>query len=376
MKIAIEALGIHYVGGGRTAILSLFEALFAMDPQNQYKVFLSQPEPSLVNPSGNVQQVIAPTRNRFLLRLWAQVYLPFLTRGYDLVHFTKNLAVFGTPAKTIITIHDLTTVFFPKLFNPIDVWYWQHILPVSLRNAQKIVAVSQTTAQDIINFYHMPAEKIQVVYNVLPPYIHRPQANEIEQVRQKYGLRNPYFIHVGRLDKKKNLSFLVEAFADFKKKVNQPFDLVLVGEIYKSSPDENLIATIERFSLQDSVRLLGRAPDADISALNGGASAAVYVSLHEGFGLSPVEAMACGTPVIIHNSGAIGEVVADAAILLDSLTIQTVSDTLTAFSQHPERQADLRAKGLARSQSFSGPYSAGQILNLYESLVRENPGRN
>jgi glycosyltransferase involved in cell wall biosynthesis len=370
MKIAIEALGIHYVGGGRTAILSLFESLFALDQENQYKVFLSQPEPSLTNTAGNIQQIIAPTRNRFLLRLWAQLYLPFLTRGYDLTHFTKNLAVFGVPTKTVITIHDLTTVYFPDIFNPIDVWYWKHILPISLRNAQKIVAVSQTTARDIVGFYHLPAEKIQVVYNVLPPYIHLAETAEIERVRQKYDLQNPYFIHVGRLDKKKNLSFLVEAFADFKKRLNQPFDLVLVGELYKSSPDENLPATIERFGLQDSVRLVGRAPDEDISGLNSGASAAVYVSLHEGFGLSPVEAMACGTPVIIHNTGAISEVVADAAILMDQLTIQTVSDILVEFIQDPKLQAEIRAKGLTRAQSFTGKFSARQILNLYESLIR------
>ena len=376
MKIAIEAPGIHYVGGGRTAILSLFESLFAMDQQNQYKVFLSQPESSLTNEAGNILQVIAPTRNRFLLRLWAQLFIPYFTRGYDLIHFTKNLAVFSVPTKTIITIHDLTTVFFPEIFNPIDVWYWKHILPINLRNADKIVTVSHTTARDVLDYYHLPSEKVQVIYNALPSYIHLAQEAEIEQIRRKYDLRNPYLIHVGRLDRKKNLSFLVEAFADFKKRGNQPFDLVLVGEVYKSSPDDNLLTTIERFGLQESVRLVGRAPDDDISALNSGASAAVYVSLHEGFGLSPVEAMACGTPVIVHNTGAINEVVADAAILINQLTIQTVSDVLVEVTQNPKLRTEIIAKGLIRAQSFSAKFSARQILNLYESIIRDNPGQN
>lgn len=370
MKIAIEALGIHYVGGGRTAIMSLFESLFALDQKNQYIVFLSQPEPSLTNEFGNIQQVIAPTRNRFLLRLWAQFCIPYLTRGYDLIHFTKNLAVFGSSAKSIITIHDLTTVYFPAIFNPLDVWYWKHILPISLRKADQIVAVSHTTARDVADYYHIPPEKIQVVYNVLPSYIHPAETAEIEQLRKKYDLRNPYFIHVGRLDRKKNLSFLVEAFADFKKKVNQPYDLALVGEVYKSSPDDNLLVTVERFGLQESVRLLGRAPDDDISGLNSGASAAVYVSLHEGFGLSPVEAMACGTPVIIHNTGAISEVVADAALLINQLTVETVSEALVEVTQNPQLHAEMKTKGLIRAQSFSGKFSAGQILKLYESLVQ------
>jgi glycosyltransferase involved in cell wall biosynthesis len=152
---------------------------------------------------------------------------------------------------------------------------------------------------------------------------------------------------------------------------DQSFDLVLVGEEYKSSPDENLSDTIEKFGLQNSVRLVGRAPDEDIPALNSGASAAVYVSLHEGFGLSPVEAMACATPVIIHNSGAIQEVVADAAILIEQLTIQSVSAAMVEIIQNPEVREEMINKGLSRSRAFCGENSAKAALKLYETICQQ-----
>jgi glycosyltransferase involved in cell wall biosynthesis len=372
MKIAIEALGIHYVGGGRSAILALFESLFALDQENYYRVFLSQPEPTLTNAAGKIEQIIAPTHNRFLLRIWAQTVIPFLTRGYDLTHFTKNLAVFGLPTKSIITIHDMTTIFFPEIFNPIDVWYWKHILPLNLRTADKIVTVSHTTKRDVIGFYHLPEEKVEAVYNILPAHFRPAGDVEIDRIRTKYALKNPYFIHVGRIDKKKNLTFLVEAFAEFRKKTAENYDLVLVGEVYKSSPDENLIPTIEKCGLQDSVRLLGRAPDEDIPALNSGAIAAVYPSLHEGFGLAPIEAMACNTPVIIHNSGAIYEVVEDAAVLIDNLSHQTISEAMSEICQNSALREEIKAKGLIRANSFSGEASSRQILNLYEAIVHQN----
>lgn len=126
-KIAIEALGIHDFGGGRTATLMLLEALFAIDTENQYLVILSQYEPSLASVSGNVRQWIAPFKNRFMLRIWAQLLIPFVTRRYDLVHFAKNLGVFGLTSPNIVTIYDMTTLVHPELFPYFDVWYWQHI---------------------------------------------------------------------------------------------------------------------------------------------------------------------------------------------------------------------------------------------------------
>src|SRR5215470_673898 len=142
MKIAIDALGIHYSGGGRSATFNLLKALFALDPHNEYLVLLTQPEPDLHCPSANVRQLIAPVKNRFAVRLWAQLVFPPLLRGYDLVHFMKDLSVFGLPTRSIVTVYDLSTVLFPQFFPALDVWYWRNIQGKLLQRCDRIVAIS------------------------------------------------------------------------------------------------------------------------------------------------------------------------------------------------------------------------------------------
>jgi len=123
MKIAIEAMGIQNPGGGRSSILNLLVNLFRIDSQNEYLVILSKLEPGLEPFSPRVKQHIAPFGNRFLVRIWAQAVFPFLLRRFDGVHFTKNLNVWGVPIPQIITIHDLTILYFPEHFPKSDVFY-------------------------------------------------------------------------------------------------------------------------------------------------------------------------------------------------------------------------------------------------------------
>src|SRR5258708_7930249 len=123
MKIAIDALGIQDYGGGRFATLNLLKKLFGIDSHNAYLVFLSQAEPALKTPAGNVRQLIAPVKNRIALRLWAQTCLPPLFREMDLVHFMKDLGIFGVPTRSVVTVYDLSALLFPHFFPKVDVWY-------------------------------------------------------------------------------------------------------------------------------------------------------------------------------------------------------------------------------------------------------------
>src|SRR5438552_551238 len=123
MKIAIEAMGIDRFGGGRTATLTLLEALFSLDSKNDYCVILTAAEPSLSR-FPNVRQWIASIRNRFAARMWAQLSLPWRLRHFDVVHFAKNLTVFGLAPATVVTVYDLTPLVNPELFPKSDVLYW------------------------------------------------------------------------------------------------------------------------------------------------------------------------------------------------------------------------------------------------------------
>jgi glycosyltransferase involved in cell wall biosynthesis len=251
MRIAIDALGIHNFGGGRTATLSLLEGLFLLDRQNQYRVYLSKAEPVLNPYQFNVQQVVIPFKNRFLQRVFAQLMLPIQTRDFDLVHFAKNLGVFGLNSPSIVTIYDLTTLVHPDLFPKFDVWYWRSIERITLRKAARVIAISETTAHDLKFYYDLPTQRIKIIYPSIDARFKPASSSEIYQIRQKYHLSYSYILHVGRIDLKKKLTLLVEAYYQAKKiSKSSSFDkLVLVGEVYPKSQDDDLEPTIERFNL-------------------------------------------------------------------------------------------------------------------------------
>lgn len=368
MNVGIEALGIHYYGGGRSATLNLLKALFTLDTTTDYAVYLTDYEPELDTPAGNVTQYIAPTKNRFLLRLWAQIVLPIHARRYDIVHFIKNLAVFGVPARTVVTVYDLTTLIYPDLFPQFDVWYWRYVQKQSLRKADRIIAISENTACDIMRFYDIERDAIRVIYPACAPHFAPASADEIARVRQKYSLPDNYIVHVGRLDRKKNLPTLVEAFAVARNRTNFAGKLVLVGEEYPKSRDPAVHKTIKQLGITEHVLFTGAVPDADVPALYSGAIAAALPSLHEGFGIAALEAMACGTPLVTAPAGAVVEVVDTAAIVVESGQPEAFADALTTVIENPETCATLRRQGLQRRQAFSWKQAAQQTRRLYADL--------
>jgi len=174
---------------------------------------------------------------------------------------------------------------------------------------------------------------------------------------------------VGRIDRKKNLSLLVEAFACLKSCTSFDGKLVLVGQAYQKLQDTELQATIERLGLHDAVILLDSVTDQELPALFSAAEVAVSTSLYEGFGIAPLEAMACGTPLIVHRAGSLGEVVGDAAIVLNSRQFEPLVHALLLVTQQPALRDHMRRKGLVRAQQFAWAKAARQTLALYEQVA-------
>jgi glycosyltransferase involved in cell wall biosynthesis len=374
MRIAIDALGIHNFGGGRTATMTLLKGLFAIDNKNEYHIFLSQAEPSLYKQKGNIHQIIYPGKNRFLVRLWAQLVLPVKIRNFDLVHFAKNLGVFGLTIPTVVTIYDLTTLIHPELFPKFDVWYWKSIENKFLNNASRIIAISETTAHDLVQHYNLPAERIKVIYPSIDPCFLPIPPLDIARVREKYCLPESYILHVGRIDIKKKLTLLVESYALAKEIYGSGFTdrLVFVGDVYPKGKDEALFPTIERLGLTKEVIFAGGIPDDDLPAIMTGAKVVVSASIHEGFGLAPVEAMACGTPVIAYRAGALQEAVGDAALFIDTLDRESMARAIIKIYKEPELRAELSLRGLIRAQMYQPEKNSRKILQLYEDIVHEN----
>jgi len=369
MKIIVDAVGIDAPGGGRTSILNLFKTVFAIDPINDYVIILSKSEPQL-DQFKNVKQLLIPIKNRFLSRVYLQFAFYKLLNEADIVHFSKNLGVFGLSTNQVVTVHDLTTVLYPDLFPMIDHVYWRTLEKITLRAAKQIITVSKDAAKDIESFYKIKPNRIRVIYHGCDQSFRPSNIHEIKRVTEKYNLPQVYFVHVGRIDRKKNLTTLVKAFAKLKSRIKFDGKLVLVGEIYKKSPDQELPAAISRLGLTNDVLFTGRIPDEDLPAIYSGAFASIFPSIHEGFGLVALEAMACGSPLICHKAGAVSEVVGDAALVLERIDEDNLADTMERLTLEPAFRETLRCRGIERAKLFTWEAAAQKLLDTYAEVVK------
>ena len=373
LKIALDVLGLGRPGGARTATLNLLVGLGELDPLNQYIVFLERPEPAL-DRFANFQQRVIPADKRLTMRVWAQARLPGILRreAFDLVHHNRSLGIFGSPCPTIITIYDVTILALPEFYPFIDVWYWRWVQPRLLRRMDRIVAISTNTKRDLETFLDIPGDQIDVVYAAPDPQFRRladPAA--MRAVRLKYDLPDDFILYVGLLARKKNIPTLLQAYAEMRQETDLDHPLVATGRPFGTSNDEKRVnQLIDQLGIRSHVRITGLIPQEDVIALYNAASVFVFPSLHEGFGLVPLEAMTCGVPVIAANTSAIPEVVGDAALLIDNPTdhrelaaamIHVLTDSVLAGS--------MVEKGYERARLFSRERSARQMLAIYNQLA-------
>ncbi|MBC7233219.1 MAG: glycosyltransferase family 4 protein [Chloroflexi bacterium] len=369
MRIAIDALGITQPGGGRSATLNLLTALFQIDQENAYLLFVDEREQALTAP--HVRQYATGVKGRFAARLWAQLALPIILRKerVDLVHYAKNLGAFFTPGATVVTVYDLSILICPDVYPWSDRIYWRFIEPLTLQQAQRIIAISEDTARDIVTYYKIPRERIQVIYPGCDPRFRPLPAEEVARVKQKYHLPDTFILHVGSISRKKNLLTLARAIASLRKR-GVASKLVLVGRIYEKARDDALFRYIQEEKLSDEVIWLGAVPDADLVAIYNCATVLAFPSLQEGFGLVPLEAMSCGLPIVTSGSGAIREVIGNAGMIVDNPKDEAEwACILEHVLRDRSLQAQLRLQGLERARRFSNEEAAKQVLQLYHQVV-------
>lgn len=369
MRIAIDALGISQPGGGRTATLNQLQALLRLDRKNEYLILLDQEEPSLAAP--NVRQVVAGKRGRLGSRLWAQRVLPGLLRRerIDLVHFVKNLGAFFVPCRSVVTVYDLSVLLYPEIYPWSDRLYWHWIEPQTLRRADRVVAISHDTANDLERLYGLSRERIEVIYPGYQESFRPLPAEQIAGIRTKYGLPDQFVLHVGSISRKKNLLPLVRAITLLQER-GQEVKLVLVGRLYGKARDDELLRGLESGELDSLATWLGAVPAEDLPVMYNAATVLAFPSLQEGFGLVPLEAMACGLPVITSGAGAIGEVVGDAACIVDGASDPAAwAEALEQLLQDAAARQVMSEAGLARARQFSNEASAQRLLAVYREVM-------
>ncbi len=301
--------------------------------------------------------------------LWHQLTLPTLAADLklDVLHVPSyRRLVRRAPCPTVGTIHDLAPFHVKGKYDLARMFYGRVVVKSLARAQQEIIAVSHCTARDIENFFGIPQSRLHVIHNGIDHDRFFP--GDIAAARswtaEKHGITAPYFLYVSRLEHPgKNHVRLIEAFVAFKKATGSTWQLALGGGDWHGCEAIKSAAAASPFA--SDIRFLGFVPDADLPNLYRAARGMVYPSLFEGFGLPPIEAMACGTPVISSTRGALEEVVADAALIVDPENIPDITRALTELSADPALAESLKSRGLANAARFHWSRTAAEVTEIY-----------
>ncbi|SMC09482.1 glycosyltransferase family 4 protein [Nitratiruptor tergarcus] len=269
---------------------------------------------------------------------------------------------------TITFIHDLSHIRYKEYHPKERMEYFEKYLPKSIEKSTKIVTISEFTKQELINLNLCDEEKIEVIYNGIDPKFRPTTQSEFVSVAQKHNLQyQNYFLFVGTLEPRKNLRNLLAAYLQYLKTTNHPTPLVLAGGIgWRSEHFDDLL---QKASNSGYVKRLGYVSEEELIALYGGAKAFIFPSFYEGFGLPPLEAMACGTPVIASNSSSIPEVIGDAGLLIDPHDTKQIRQALHQMDEDTVLRKELAVKGLIRAKQFSWESAAQKLSNIIEKNI-------
>lgn len=317
----------------------------------------------------HIGRKLIPSPNRWLW-LHTKLSKAIDSGNYDLAHFPNNSAPLNLRTPYILTIHDASLYRFPEC-HP-----WQRkitikaFLPAAARRAAQVITVSHHAKQELIHYLGLPEDKITVVHEAAGEQfrpIHDPQ--QLAAINHKYNLPAHFILSVGTQEPRKNLSRLIAAYAQHIASDPQlkQYKLLIVGG--NGWGQDALNAQIERLGLTQQVIRLGFVPDADLPALYTRASLFTYPSLHEGFGLPPLEAMACGTPVLTSSGTAMEEVCGDGAAFCDPLSVEDIGRKINRLLNNNAERLDLRQRGFHTASRYSWQRTAAETLAVYSSVL-------
>ena len=310
---------------------------------------------------------------------WHQIILPQIARRLDLdvLHVPSyRRLMWRRPCPLVATIHDLAPFRVSRKYDLARMFYGRVVVKHLARRQTEIITVSQNTARDIEQFFKINRHQLRVIHNGIEHdrFFPRPVEEAQAAVRQKYRLNKPFFLYVARLEHPgKNHRRLIEAFERFKEETGSDWILAFGGSDWHGA--DLIHARIAESSYGSDVRTLGFISNDDLPQLYSAAEAFVYPSLYEGFGLPPLEAMACGCPVISSDRGSLGEVVGDAAWIVEPEDVEDICDALIKLYSEPKSRAALVQKGLTHSRQFSWERAARETLAVYRAAYQKAPKR-
>jgi glycosyltransferase involved in cell wall biosynthesis len=353
-------------------VFALARAFLPYTGQHQFTLFVLEEDLALFDFAKDKMKLV-PVSERYRPPIknivWHQSELAKLVseHGLDVLHVPSyRRMLWPKPCARVSTIHDLAPFRVANKYDWKRMIYGRVIARRLARRQDEIIAISENTARDIRAFFQVPYERITVIHNGLEHerFFAQNGTGTKEEISRRYGLERPFFLYTARLEHPgKNHVRLIKAFDEFKASTRSDWQLALAGSDWHGA--EAIHAAIAGSPVKKDIRPLGFVPDADLPGLYRSAKVFVYPSLYEGFGMPPLEAMACGCPVISSARGSLGEVLGEAAAMVDPEDEREMANKLVALAESDAVRARLREAGLQQARKFDWARTASETLNIY-----------
>lgn len=383
LRIVIDARRLRDFGVG-TYTRNLIRSLAKIDRVNSYTLVMAgEPVPELSDLPANFQPLVFDRPAGVLTDLRFSFFVR--GRGADVYHVPANEVPIGMPSPYIVTVHDVGNLLFakhPGLRNNFELFRFRK----GLLKAARLIAVSNATRRDIETLIDLPPSRVKTIYNAPDPAFVQPNApaiacvgdetyqypQEMQRILDRYQIHYPFLLYAGRTNPQKNIPRLVEAFAVLRGELAEDAQyrdlrLIVIGDEISKFP--SLRHAVIQSRVEDTVRFLGFVPIDTLRVFYQAAAAFVFPSLYEGFGLPPLEAMACGTPVVASHVSALPEVVGDAASIVNPENVFDIARGIRELLLNRELRGTLIRRGFEQLKRFSWEKSAAQVLETYEEVA-------
>lgn len=347
-------------------IRQLLEALARCKGMDDIHIFASHddfPAEYVVHPSK------WNTENPKVRIAWEQMVLPSAIKRLklDLLHSPMHVLPAVCPCKSVVSILDLTFRRFPETFPKFQQKYLDFGTRRAVKKADAVITISESTKRDVVELLGVAEDKVFVTHLGVDASYHPVADEQREYAASKYGVNEKTVMYLGTLEPRKNIPTLIRAFSAARKELGPDIRLVLSGG--KGWFYEQIFQLIKELKIEDDVHFTGYVPDEDLPALYSSAAVFAYPSIYEGFGLPPLEAMACGAPVITSNTSSLPEVVGDAGITVDPYDVKELSSSIIRVLSDSDLRNSMREKGLKQAARFNWENTAKQTLEVYQKVL-------